>query len=215
MLSILTGLVVRGFFVHNGRARPAAATYTPSHGGSVRLDPGLRATAQVHMSGFEHTVAGARAAAVAYVLTGQHFLDLAPAQVPAAVRAISASGSADAQVADAERELEQLRALLASGTGPTRYFQAVLATRVDAFAPERARVSVWSVGVLSRAGVANPQAGWDVSTFDLVWERADWKIWSETITPGPAPTLNTAAAPATSEQLDQALIGFAAWTSSR
>jgi len=44
-----------------------------------------------------------------------------------------------------------------------------------------------------------------------VWERGDWKVWSETITPGPAPALDAGAAPASHEQLDQALSDFTPW----
>ena len=161
--------------------------------------------------GFARTKDGARAAAVAYVLTGRTLINLAPTLADNAVRSMSASASADMQVATTEQQLDRLRAVLAPGSGPTRYLQAVLATRIDAFTPDRARVSVWNVGVLSRAGVAAPQAGWTTSVFELVWERDDWKVWSETITPGPAPALNAGAAPATSEQLESALNGFTPW----
>ncbi len=119
------------------------------------------------------------------------------------------------QVSTTEKQLDQLRAVLAPGTGPTRYLQAVLATRLDTFAPDRAAVSVWSVGVLSRMGVAAPQAGWSTSVFDLVWERGDWKVAAETITAGPAPALNDGTAPATSEDLAAALDGFVPWGQSR
>src|SRR5439155_5210111 len=110
-----------------------------------------------------------------------------PAAVDEAVREMSSTGSADVQVSTTEQQLDELRRVLAPGTGPTRYLQAVIATRVDAYAPDRARVSVWNVGVLSRIDVAAPQAGWSTSVFELVWEHGDWKVWSETITPGPAP----------------------------
>jgi len=161
--------------------------------------------------GFARSKDGARAAAVAYVLTGQALIDLAPASMDTAVRSMSSSASADVQVATAQQQLDQLRQVLAPGTGPTRYLQAVLATRVDAFTPDRADVSVWNVGVLSREGVAAPQAGWDTSAFELVWERSDWKVWSETITPGPAPALNAGVAPATAAALEADLNGFTPW----
>ena len=60
-------------------------------------------------------------------------------------------------------------------------------------------------------GVAAPQAGWTTSTFDLVWERGDWKVWAESIAPGPAPALNGGVAPATSVELDAKLDGFTPW----
>ena len=106
----------------------------------------------------------------------------------------------------------QVRETLADGSGPMRYEQAVLATRLDAFDNDRARVSVWSVGVLSRLGVAAPQAGWTTSVFELVWERGDWKVWSESEAPGPAPELNKGAVPATSAEYDAALHNFQPWS---
>ncbi|MGD9794604.1 MAG: hypothetical protein AB7V43_14090 [Acidimicrobiia bacterium] len=125
---------------------------------------------------------------------------------------MAASGSADGQVAEADAQLRRLREALTDGTGPTRYFQSVLASRIDAYTPEHCSVSVWSVGVLSRVGAAQPQAGWSISTFELVWERDDWKIWHESITPGPAPDLDASAVPASASDLDAALLGFTPWS---
>jgi hypothetical protein len=132
-----------------------------------------------------------------------------PAELEAAVRAMAAEDSAAALLADTMSRLEAARSALAGSDAPIDYHQAVLSVRVDGYSPERARVSVWSVGVLSREGVAPPQAGWSISTFDLVWERGDWKIAAESIVPGPAPITNAAAPPATSAQLRQRLAGFA------
>jgi hypothetical protein len=161
--------------------------------------------------GFSRSQEGARAAAVAYVLTGQALLGLAPTEVPDAVRVFAASASAETQVRDAQEQLGALRAALAEGSGPIRYIQSILATRVDAYSRARARVAVWSVGVLARVGAAQPQAGWTTSTFELVWERGDWKVWSETIAPGPAPLLNGATRPATNSEFERSLDGFAPW----
>ncbi|MGZ4690863.1 MAG: hypothetical protein ACXWA9_19970 [Acidimicrobiia bacterium] len=138
-------------------------------------------------------------------------LDLAPTEAAAAAREMAADASANEQVNDLLGRLSDLRDRLAKGTGPARYLQAVLATRVDAFAPSRARVVVWTVGVLSRRDVASPQAGWTTSTFDLVWERADWKVWAEDVSSGPAPMLNSGASPATDAEFDTALRGFEPW----
>lgn len=209
--AFVAGMAVRGF-VGAGSAQDQATTVRAAPPGTPQgIGPtGERAGMPV---GFGRTEDGARAAAVGYVLAAQRLLALPPTRVGDAVRAIAASASADAQVADSEQQLRQLRDVLAEGTGPIRYLQAVLAARVDAYTSERARVSVWNVGVLSRAGAAQPQAGWNVSTFELVWERGDWKVWSETVTPGPAPALNAGAAPATHDQLDRALNGFTPWGS--
>jgi hypothetical protein len=159
-------------------------------------------------AGFARTRDGAVAAAVAYVTNGQALLGLDPLGVEASIRTMAARGAADAQVADAKAKLAMTRDALSGGTGPVTYRQAAVLVRVDAFTPERARVAVWHVGVLHRAKAVPPQAGWAISAFELVWERDDWKVWSETVAPGPAPILNHSAAPASDEQFASALAGF-------
>jgi len=209
--AFLTGMAVRGAVGAKSPDAPVRRADAPAD--DTADGPGPAGTRDGMPVGFAQTEDGARAAAVAYVLTGQDLLAMPPTRVGTAISAIAAEASAETQVADADQQLEQLRTVLVGGNGPVRYLQAALATRVDAYSPQRARVSVWSVGVLSRAGAAQPQAGWNISTFELVWERGDWKVWSETITPGPAPELNAGAAPTSHEELDRALNGFLPWGS--
>lgn len=159
-------------------------------------------------AGFARAADGAVAAAAAFVCTGQSILDMDPLSAEEAVRQMAATSAADQQVADTLAKLRAAREALAGGTGAIVYRQAAIAWRVEAFSPDRARVAIWSVGVLARDGVAPPQAGWATSTFDLVWERGDWKIESEVIVPGPAPILDNSAAPATASQLIASLQGF-------
>ncbi|HVT77858.1 MAG TPA: hypothetical protein VHD87_12570, partial [Acidimicrobiales bacterium] len=158
--------------------------------------------------GFPRSEDGALAAATRYVTTGQMLLDLDPLAAENAIRQMASTTTADQQVSETLAKLAATRQALSDGTGPIRFTQSVLARRVDAYPPTRARVSVWNVGVLSRLNVAPPQASWSTSTLDLVWETGDWRIRSETITPGPAPMLDASAAPATSAELDAALTGF-------
>jgi hypothetical protein len=211
----LAGMAARGLFFSDGPDSMARTTGSADFAPRTTRDrPGPAAFDTGIPIGFSHSDEGARAAAVGYVLTGQTLLALAPTEVPDAVRVFAASASADSQVSDAQEQLSQLRAVLADGSGPIRYVQAVMATRVDAYTRARARVSVWSVGVLARVGAAQPQAGWTISAFELVWERGDWKVWSETITPGPAPLLNGAVKPATNVEFDRSLNGFLPWQQS-
>ena len=206
---VATGMAVRGGL---GEDRPHSGTpVTPVLHGDQPLDAALNGPTRTEAgmpAGFARTERGAVAAAVAYVTNGQVLLDLDPFSVEAAIRAIAAQGSADAQIADMQAQLAVIREALSGGTGPVTYRQAALAVRVDGFTPDRARVAVWHVGVLYRAEIIPPQAGWAISTLDLVWERDDWKIWSETITPGPAPILNHSTDPATGDQFAAALSGF-------
>lgn len=189
-------------------ALPSSATDAPALPGPSRIEHGAPA-------GFSRTREGAVAAAASFVTTGQALLDMDPLAAEDAVRQMAATSTADQQVADLLAKLRATRDELSGGTGPIIYRQAAVAWRVDSFSPDRARVAIWNVGVLARDGVAPPQAGWATSAFDLVWERGDWKIAGETITPGPAPILDNSAAPATAAQLSTALRDFTDFGSHR
>lgn len=184
---------------------PAGPTVTPV---PAPVGPGPARPYVANPEGVAPTGDGAVAAAVGLVTNGQALLDLDPADAERTVRDNATVATAEEQVDDLRDRLATVHRTLAGGTGPIRYWQAALATKLETFAPPRARVSVWHVAVLSRAGVAPPQAGWAVSVVDLVWERDDWKLDHETVTAGPAPILDASAAPVTSEQLEAALDGF-------
>jgi hypothetical protein len=207
-LAIAVGIGALVAFTFRGCTRAAPPTATRSAGSSGAGPTGNVAGVPV---GFAHSRDGARAAAANYVTTGQAMLDADPLGAGDAVRAMAATSTADAQANEMVRRLAALRVKLATGTGPVRYWQAVLATRVESYQRTRARVVVWSVGVLSRRDVAAPQAGWSTSTFDLVWERGDWKVTSERISSGPTPMLNLGAHPSTPDHFQVALRGFDAW----
>ena len=160
------------------------------------------------LRGFERSDAGAVAAAAAFVCTGQALLDMDPLSAEEAVRELSAGASADELVRRHLSQLEAAREVLSPGTGPIVFRQSAVAWRVEAYDEDRARIAIWSVGVLSRDGVAPPQAGWSTSVVELVWERDDWRVWGETISPGPTPILDDSDAPSTSAQLDDGLAGF-------
>jgi hypothetical protein len=69
-------------------------------------------------------------------------------------------------------------------------------------------VSVWRVGVLSVAGLTAPLAEWTTVVYELVWERGDWRIWSEAQSPGPTPRVHPVDPISTPEQLTTSLAGF-------
>lgn len=178
-----------------------ASGATPGHAGPDHRDNGSGA-------GFDRTRDGAVVAAAAFVCNGQALLDLDPLAVEEALREVSASSSADGIVVRHLEQLEGVREVLSAGSGPIVFRQSAVAWRVEAFDEDRARVSIWSVGVLSRDGVAPPQSGWSTSVVELVWERDSWRVWGETVTPGPTPIADDSDAPATSAQLSVALEGF-------
>jgi hypothetical protein len=206
------GLLVGVVLAFTIRGCTGPSTPSTSRPGATRT-PGPRSVTLGVPVGYAHTRAGARTAAARYVTTGQTMLDAGPASAGDAVRKMAAARTADVQVDEVIGRLAALSAKLAAGTGPVRYWQAALATRLDAYGPRRVRVAVWNVGVLSRRDVAAPQAGWSTSTLQLVWERGDWKVASERVRSGPTPMLNLGAHPSIPDRFTADLHGFDAWPS--
>jgi hypothetical protein len=141
------------------------------------------------------------------VQLGDLLLSLDPTAAEDVLRGIASRDSSE-QFAQAQLAgFTQLRDAVGRGSGPTRLRVGVVATRVDAFSPDRTRVRLWRVAVLSRDGMTSPGAQWATVTYDLVWEQGDWKIWSETDIPGPDPAA-TDTKLATPNELEAALAGF-------
>ena len=194
-----------------GPSGSSARSSTATGGdGAVELTSGPGPTRTEHgaPAGFSHDIDGAMAAARAFVCSGSELLSVDPLAAEDAIRQMASSASGDEQTTAALARLGALRDRLSAGSGPIALYQAVLAARVETFTDERARIALWNVGVLSRDGVAPPQASWSVSTLDLVWERNDWHLDHETVVAGPAPVLDNSTAPATATQFDAALDGF-------
>ena len=160
-------------------------------------------------AGFARSRDGAREAAIAYTATlSQRLLYLEPEAAEAAVRAVAADASVDTITRDVLAALETVREPLAAGTGATWWVVEPLAAKVEAHTTDRARVSVWMVRVLSRPGVVVPQSSWVTETVELVWERGDWRLWSDESSPGPTPVLDGSDVPASAAELDTELTGF-------
>lgn len=189
-------------------ATPEARAMADTDAQAVTPNTGPTATVDGAPAGFARTEHGAVAAAASYVTTGENLLDMDPLSAERAIRQMAAETTADQQALSMLGDLRRVREVLRSGTGPIIYRQACLAARVERFDRDEARVSIWNVGILSREGVASPQAGWKTSVFELIWERGDWRIRSEIVTPGPAPSIDASAVPATSAQLAAQLAGF-------
>lgn len=202
VIGVLAGLLLSALVGGTpGRPRGPAAAET----GPPAAEPAVHT---VSLPSNVQTRDGAVKAAIAYVCSAQALLDLDPLAAEQLIRSMAANATADQQVTETLDQLTQVRELLAGGTGPIRYRQAALGVRVEAYEPSRAEIAVWNVGVLSREGIAPPQASWSVSAVALVWEGGGWRLLSENVVPGPAPILDDSAAPATATQLDAALEGF-------
>lgn len=175
---------------------------------AVAKTPGPRSTTAGIPTGFARTETGAIAAATTYVRQGQRLLDLPTPDRISALHVIASRAGADGYLAHVSAALAELDGIQARGQGHLTWDVSVLATRVDAFSAERARVSIWRVGVLSVTGLTAPLAEWTTVDDELVWEQGDWKLWAETQTPGPTPAGHPDARPSTPSQLQAALAGF-------
>jgi hypothetical protein len=180
-------------------ARPTAITATPRRQSSAATTPS---------GASERTERAAVDAAAAFICNGQALLDMTAEEVDSYLRERVTRESADRLIEEHLHDLASLREALSRGTGRTVYRQGVLAWHVESFDDHEARVEIWHVGVLTRAGVAPPQAGWMISTVDLRWDRGGWKVADEIAVPGPAPILNDSVPPATAEDLLDELDGF-------
>ena len=88
---------------------------------------------------------------------------------------------------------------LMSGGGDVWWSVTPIASRVEAFDTDRARVSVWVVQVISSD--VDPQLGGDAvaptvdfrtTVIDLVWDAdVGWSIWNTSSTAGPVPMMST------------------------
>jgi hypothetical protein len=187
---------------------PTAPAHLPAT--VATTEPGPRVAAANGLpSGFAHSPAGALAAATTYVRQGQRLFDMAPDQRSTALQNLAARGAAAEFVADETAQLTELDGVATRGQGHLTWDVIVLATRTDAYTPPRARVSVWRVGILSIDGLTAPLAEWTTVVYDLVWERADWRVWAETQSPGPTPIPHPAETASTPDSLRTSLAGFA------
>lgn len=151
-------------------------------------------------------------AAVRFVCSGQRLLDTSPTALGDAVRSMWSAESADGALDATLDRLSELRDRLGGGVGPTRFRQAALAVRVDSASAARVVVSVWWVGVLSRADAVTPQAQWSISTVTMVSESGEWKVDAESTEPGPLPDHSVDSEPITHAEMERRLTGFVDWS---
>ncbi|HMQ25916.1 MAG TPA: hypothetical protein PKA98_08005, partial [Acidimicrobiales bacterium] len=100
------------------------------------------------------------------------------------------------------------REQLAQSSGRIWWLVRPLAWRVDDYRDTNARVSVWTVTILSAAGVAAPQSEFLTVTLDLAWVDGDWRVDAVRDTPGPTPVTGPHDQPWDAEPFDRTLDGF-------
>lgn len=156
--------------------------------------------------GYAHSPAGAEAAAVGFLRLDGALVAMSDDAASAAKRVIASSSAADALVADVVAKLDTLRKGYPGGT--TLFRIGVLATRVAPSGPDRVRVEIWHVGVVSPP-VGLPYEDWATQRYELVWERGDWRDAGEASTAGPRPLPEPQVSPSGPGQLEATLAGFA------
>lgn len=151
--------------------------------------PGPREMVEGVAVGFSHDEAGAVAAAMSYARAPQAWLYQSDEQVLVSVSSVATAEGRDELVEDVVPDARVLRDELQEASSTVWFVVSPLATKVEAFDEDRATVRVWTVRVLSAEGVAVPQSGWHTSTFELVWDRGDWRLDSVVESEGPTPQL--------------------------
>ena len=158
--------------------------------------------------GFTHSEAGARAAAMAYATASQRWLYMTDAEIAEAVAVIATPEAAPGLASEVVSEVSIARDALSVSPGRVWWLVRPLATRIQDYAPDHTRVSVWTITILSAADVAVPQADWLTVTVDLAWSDGDWRVTAVDDEVGPTPTAGVRDEPWSPERFDEALTGF-------
>ncbi len=208
--AFLAGVVAAGLLwsTPSPGERPADLPGPPADAGEVAAGPEVNSATGGSTDGFARNEEGARAAAIAYATASQRWLYLSDDALEAAVRALSTDDAAEQLVQEVVAEVALARDALVRSAGPVWWLVRPLAWRLESYSPERARVAVWTVSVLSAADVALPQADWLTVTVDLVWEAGGWRVDDVRDTPGPTPMVGVRDQPWQPEPFDDALAGF-------
>ena len=158
--------------------------------------------------GFDSGERGAVAGAVAYATASQRWLYFTDDEIQAAISEIATPAAAPRLASDVVTDISMARDQLRKSSGRIWWLVRPLAWRVDDFRDGEARVSVWTVTILSAAGVAAPQSEFVTVTLDLAWVDNDWRVDGVRDTPGPTPITGPHDQPWDAEPFDQTLDGF-------
>ena len=143
---------------------------------------------------------GARQAAVDFAGTvQQRLLYLTDDSARDLIAAWSTDRSGPQQIDADIEELSALRSMLTSGGGAVWWSVSPVASKLDAYDVDRARVSVWVCQIV--AATVDPALGGEAvaptvefrtTIVDLMWtDTAGWSVWNTTSTPGPVPMMST------------------------
>lgn len=188
-------------------AAPRAATVAAGNPGPRSVDANVPV-------GYARTQAGAVAAGTTYLATAsERLVALDPAARQVAVARMLApdagSGVADNMLSPlAMIDTARQKGHVTNGRALVRMLP--LAYKVNAYAPDRAQIAVWSAGVFTIEGLTAPTEAWSTTTVDLVWSAGDWRLYSIASTPGPVPAAPQAPVTSASQLLDS-IDGFSSY----
>lgn len=158
--------------------------------------------------GFAPDEEGAVAAAVTYATASQRWLYFTDDEIRTAVNEIATPVAAPRMADQVVLDVSTAREQLATSSGRVWWLVRPLGWRVDQIADHSARVSVWTLTILSATEVAAPQAEYMTVTLDLEWIDGDWRVDYVRDTPGPTPMTGPRDQPWDAVPFDQALDGF-------
>jgi hypothetical protein len=144
---------------------------------------------------------------LAYATASQRWLYFTDPEIEAAVAEIATPVAAPRLVEEVVADISMAREELARSQGPVWWVVRPLAWRIEHFNDAEARVLVWTVTVLSAAGVAAPQSEFLTVTLDLSRVDRDWRVDGVRDTPGPTPITGPQDQPWDAEPFNQSLEG--------
>lgn len=197
----------------SGRSAPepeADARVSPAPPVAADLDVGAgtgpTATDGVVPVGFARSRDGAVAAATTFLSTLHHLVARPPEERRSALDTLAADG-ADALVDEALAAFSVFDGVVAGARTAMPDARVLLrevpvAYTLTQYTDDRARVEVWSLGLLVVEGVTQATEVWSTNEVELVWTGGDWRVWSWGRSAGPQPATGDIEPTPASEVLD-------------
>jgi hypothetical protein len=155
--------------------------------------------------GYQRTKGGAVAAAAAYTRVLAQSLGKGSSQRDAVLSAASLaerkaelSGDGTAGLSEVEKALEASHGFVRLG---------ILGQRVSAFTPDIAKISLWTVSVVTQPGSPG-QASWGAGEVELHWLDNDWKLWSTTVDDAAPLVPSLVGSPSPGDQFEKSASGY-------
>lgn len=175
----------------HGQPAPDVVSKQPASGVAAVRDGGAVP------GGFAHRRDGAAAAALSYLGVLPTLVGAEASQRQAVLGALAAPGSPGvfdqtlAGLGLVDKAVGEARAALPGARVLVR--EVPVSFTVAAYDDARARVEVWSVGVVLIEGRTDATEVWSTNTVELAWSGGDWRVWAWSRAPGPVPAASTDA----------------------